>query len=129
MNAGLPGTGLGGLFYILGALWMPFDAAYEHMRGRKTENWPVIARQAGIALGVIAALWLTGWAVGYMVALAPASTLPGSQIGGSAGAEVSSVVRWAGVVGTIGVLAAVIGIVQVMRFLVPRGSGSRAEQS
>jgi hypothetical protein len=125
LNAGLPGTGLGGLFYILSALWMPVDAVYGRMRGHKAVPWPVILRQAGIALGVIAALWLTGWAVGYLVAFWASSPFSRAGAGTGASTTVSSVIRWVGVVGTVGVLAFVIVLVQVLRFVVPRESQRR----
>lgn len=122
MNAGLPGTGLGGLFYIVGALWMPVDAVYNRLRGRKTVPWRVVLRQAGIAVGVIAALWLTGWGIGYLIALQPALAFSRGGAGAYTALQVSSVVRWAGVFGTAGLLAIVVGVVQVMRLAVPRPS-------
>ena len=118
MNAGLPGTGLGGIFYILGALWMPIDAIYGRVRGRRTVSWPAILRQTGIAVGVIGALWLTGWALGWVITLgaAPAAT----AVGAAAPMAVNSVIRWAGVVGTVGVLGLVMALVQVLRLTVSR---------
>ena len=117
MNAGLPGTGLGGIFYILGALWMPVDAIYGRIRGRRTVSWPVILRQTGIAVGVIVALWLTGWALGWVITLGAA---PATPVGASAPMAVNSVIRWAGVVGTLGVLGLVMALVQVLRLTVSR---------
>ena len=120
MNAGLPGTGLGGVFYVVGAIWMPFHALYSQARGRRTAPWGVILLQAGIAVGVIAVLWLTGWALGYLIALQPAAV--GAELAGGLAVPraVSSVIRWASVLGTVGVLALLMGVVQVLRFTVRR---------
>lgn len=60
MNAGLPGTGLGGLFYLVLALVMPLREAYLTARGRSSrERWRVVAQQFTIALGILATVVLT----------------------------------------------------------------------
>jgi hypothetical protein len=62
MIAGLPGTGSGGFFYLLTALWMPFRETGRALRGQSSgERWSVIGLQGAIALGVIASAWTTGW--------------------------------------------------------------------
>jgi hypothetical protein len=118
MNAGLPGTGIGGLFYIAGALWMPVGSVLRWATGRsRGHSWRKVALQGGIALGILAALWATGWAVGYLVALAPPA-------GGAAAADgarrVTSAVRWVTLAGSTGILLLLLGVVQVLRFSVPR---------
>jgi hypothetical protein len=118
MNAGLPGTGLGGLFYLIGALWMPVSALSGRIRGRRTA-WRVVARQSGIALGVFAALWLTGWGVGYLIALGAEAPVGGAGRGG-APAAVTNVIHWVAVLGTAGLLAVIIALVQILRLVVPR---------
>lgn len=56
MNAGLPGTGLGGLFYLLLALAMPVIELVRTLRGdRSPERWRLALTQSGIALGIIGA--------------------------------------------------------------------------
>ncbi|MDN4174133.1 hypothetical protein QWY28_14315 [Nocardioides sp. SOB77] len=57
MTAGLPGTGLGGLLYVLLALLMPVRELYLTARGRSSrERWAVVGQQALMALAIIAAL-------------------------------------------------------------------------
>jgi hypothetical protein len=57
MHAGLPGTGLGGLFYILLALWMPVAELYATLRGRSSRaRWRLVGTQFAIACGIIAAV-------------------------------------------------------------------------
>ncbi|MDN4161685.1 hypothetical protein [Nocardioides abyssi] len=60
MTAGLPGTGLGGLLYVLLALLMPLRELYLTARGRSSrERWRVVGRQASIALAVVVVLVAT----------------------------------------------------------------------
>ena len=59
MTAGIPGTGIGGLFYLASALALPLRALSR--RRRKRPLGSVIAGQVAMASGVIAAMWATGW--------------------------------------------------------------------
>ena len=60
MSAGLPGLGLGGLFFILSALLAPFIEIGRMAIGRRREvNWPQVWRQFAQALTMIAAVDLT----------------------------------------------------------------------
>lgn len=63
MNPGLPGTGIGGLFYILSALWMPICEVWRRSRGNATGRWRSVAMQFSIALGVLAAISGVFWAL------------------------------------------------------------------
>ncbi|MEV7431390.1 MULTISPECIES: hypothetical protein [unclassified Nocardioides] len=57
MTAGLPGTGLGGLLYVVLALLMPLRELYLTARGRSSrERWAVVGRQALMALVIVAVL-------------------------------------------------------------------------
>jgi tetratricopeptide (TPR) repeat protein len=79
MMVGLPGSGIGGLFYLGSALWMPAHSLIRRMRGARVthENSPrdgrIVARQFGIAVLIIAALWMTGWLIGVVVISQPNS--------------------------------------------------------
>jgi hypothetical protein len=60
MSAGLPGLGLGGLFFILSALLAPFIEIGRMAIGRRREvNWPQVWRQFAMSLAMIAAVDLT----------------------------------------------------------------------
>jgi len=65
MIAGLPGTGIGGLYYVLSALWMPIR---QLTHGTDKTQWKLIGRQLAIAACVVVTMWLTGEVVGRMVA-------------------------------------------------------------
>lgn len=71
MNVGLPGTGLGGLFYLSAALCMPLVALARMVFGRRDHaRWRCALRQAGLALAILASLWATAWG---LAAVLPAS--------------------------------------------------------
>ena len=60
MSAGLPGLGLGGLFFIFSALLAPFIEIGRIALGRRREvDWPGVWRQFALALAMIAAVDLT----------------------------------------------------------------------
>lgn len=61
-NAGLPGTGLGGLFYVVLALCMPVVEVVRLLRGRSQPGrWRQVVTQFAMACGVVAALAVTAW--------------------------------------------------------------------
>lgn len=60
MSAGLPGLGLGGLFFIFSALLAPFPELWRTLRGRSDlASWKEIGRQLAQALAMVAAIDLT----------------------------------------------------------------------
>jgi len=57
MSAGLPGLGLGGLFFIVSALAAPFVELYRTARGRSSAAaWRGVGRQFAIAAAMIVAI-------------------------------------------------------------------------
>lgn len=60
MSAGLPGLGLGGLFFIVSALLAPVPELWKTLRGRSgLAAWRVIGRQFAQAAVMIAGVDLT----------------------------------------------------------------------
>jgi hypothetical protein len=60
MSAGLPGLGLGGLFFIFSALLAPFPELWRTLRGRSDlAAWKTLGRQLAQALAMVAAIDLT----------------------------------------------------------------------
>ena len=118
MIAGVPGIGIGGLYYILLAFLMPVREAGRFCIGRsEAKRWPGIARQTANALGILGASWLTGWL------LVRAFQKYGSVTGFAGSAKVEQActafsLRMACCGLTI--LAAVVLLVYVLRFVVPR---------
>jgi hypothetical protein len=117
VTAGIPGTGIGALFYLASALVLPL----REMRRRRSEGprWSVIAGQVAMASGVIAALWATGW----LLELALVHARPFLPV--SLGPPPARVWPMATIVAGAGVLAAVLLGVELLR-LVARGGGKRS---
>ena len=60
MNAGLPGLGLGGLFFILTALFAPLIELGRTIRGESSPAaWATVGRQFALAVAMIVAIELT----------------------------------------------------------------------
>ncbi len=108
MNIGLPGTGIGGLFYLLAALSMPIFEIVRTLRGRSSwQRWRLVFRQTGLAAGVISALWLTSWTIRHGLPNNSSSALHSvsAQVGRAAGVTPTF---W-----TYGTLAAVLIAVEI----------------
>lgn len=114
MTPGMPGAGIGGIFYLLSAVVMPFRELYRTARGRSSRaRWLGVARQAGIALTIGTSVWATGWLLGFLLA-EPAAA--GGKSGEGAAAEVARVSNVLGVgplVAALLALATVILMVEV----------------
>jgi len=68
MIAGLPGTGISGLFYILSAFWMPIAEIVRYLRGRKRQsNWTLVFSQVALAGGILITLGATGALLDYFI--------------------------------------------------------------
>jgi hypothetical protein len=109
MNPGLPGTGIGGLFYILSALWMPICEMRRRWKGDATRPWPFVARQFTIAIGVVAAMTGVFWALDTAFML--------DQVAGHAAGKEHAMwsLRVSALTVTSGVLATVLGVMHVVR--------------
>lgn len=119
MTAGLPGVGIGGIFYLASAIMMPVRSLLATVTGRAAEaRWRVALRQAGIAAGILVALWATGLALGWIIATA----FPRAMVTSAAGvapAHVRNVVRTGALLLSFGTLAAVLMFVQLLRVVLP----------
>ena len=70
MTVGLPGTGIGGIFYMLLAVWMPIHESVHTLRGKTNlRRWAFIALQLLFVLGVITAMWGEMWVLNQVIAL------------------------------------------------------------
>ncbi|MFH0964915.1 MAG: hypothetical protein V2A58_13025 [Planctomycetota bacterium] len=62
MTAGLPGTGIGGIFYVLLAVLMPALEAGRAMRRRSSlRRFGMVAGHFALSAGIVGALWLEWW--------------------------------------------------------------------
>lgn len=66
--AGLPGTGLGGIFYVSLVLWMLLrESAFAAKGASSRERWLRIGKLGSIAGAIVSALWLEGMALDSLV--------------------------------------------------------------
>ena len=110
MSAGLPGLGLGGLFFVLSALLAPFVELIRTTRGRSSiAAWRAVGRQFALALTMIAAVELT---LRLLYALADATGLAGPL---SDRSPTVLALRPIGI--TLGLLACVLAAAKAMQLI------------
>ncbi len=66
--AGLPGTGLGGIFYILLILWM---LVRKSMQPRLYASWSRLIPLGAMAIAIMLVLWGEMWAISKLVGRVP----------------------------------------------------------
>lgn len=77
MIAGLPGTGIGGIFYLMTVFLMPVREMGRVVRGRSSfRRWRLILVQMGLASGIMAGFWSMGW---LLAKLLPISVKEGAR--------------------------------------------------
>lgn len=128
MIAGLPGTGLGGLLYLLIALWMPIREFYFTLRRQSNpERWRAVGRHTLLTAWIIIGMWATGWLLGWLLALTfPAEVSNLSAIG--TGMHVTNVIQVTPFLLTLATLVSVNLGVHVLRIVVGLENPHRAEQ-
>jgi hypothetical protein len=110
VSAGLPGLGLGGLFFVLLALLAPFVELIRTTRGRSSvAAWRVVGRQFALALTMVAAVVLT---LRLLYALADATGLAGPLSDRS-----PTVVALRPIGITLGLLACVLAAAKAMQLI------------
>ncbi len=122
MNPGLPGAGIGGLFYILTALWMPICEIWRRSRGDATGHWSLVAKQFSIAVGVVAAMGGVFWALDSAIMLHEAT----QHVAGKAQTMWS--LRFSALLTTAGALVALVSAVYLARLFLWLRSARPADQ-
>lgn len=112
MIAGVPGTGIGGLFYLAAAVCLPLRGLARRMRGERV-SWPTIFRQVGLAFGILLGMAVIFWLLGLVLAPVPLD----GRLGTAADARYRSIVRWAALLAGYATLALVMTAVQIARFV------------
>jgi hypothetical protein len=110
MSPGLPGIGIGGLFYILIALWMPIRELVRPRHRDRPGQWRLVATQFAIAVGIMGVMSAAFWALDVALDLGDAA---GAQAG-THGRLLQSF-RAAALLITLGVLCTVLGIMHALR--------------
>jgi len=107
MTIGIPGTGIGGLFYVVAGLIAPL---------RRSASKRAAAYVAVLAFGVLVGVFCTGWLLGlllapvvkpHLVAGLPSLYRPGAE----------NIVRWASLLGSVVLLGTVLLSVQITRLI------------
>jgi hypothetical protein len=94
MTAGLPGVGIGGLFYLLCALLMPFVELGRTVTGRSSAAaWRRVGGQFVMAVAMVFAITGVIWGLQTLFAPTEVVTTAALGAGGSGGAPVEHVVR------------------------------------
>ena len=130
MTVGLPGVGLGGIFYLVSAALMPVRELVRAVRRDRPARWPLVWRQSAMVAGILGALWLTGWLLGLMLATSPVALVTTGRAALRPSAA-HNVLRVSALALSLGMLVLVLSSVQIARLFVrrpDRGSlaGSRA---
>lgn len=113
MFAGIPATGIGGIFYLALVLFMPFKELWRAMKGESSaERWLFIASRWGLFAIVIAMMWVQAlimkWVMGTDMTKfmsAGASSLTGQKTTSIVGATL-----YLGVLCFISVIALMHGV-------------------
>ena len=124
MTPGVPGAGIGGLFYLASALLLPFRGLLRRLRGHAD---PVSSRQVwhnvAMAAGVVAGLWMAGWLLAFIV---PDETLRSVTTGSGGAVSVRTVLPAATFVTAVATLVLVLGTVEIARLLQARRQNAAA---
>ena len=133
MTVGLPGSGIGGLFYLLSALAMPLHAASESLliatgrrspMLRKSPPWSLVWKQFAMAVGIIAGLWITGWMLAAFLVSHPAAL--GNAQTTEIGRKLPNILRTGAILVSLVTLGAVLLAVQIARLVL--SASERREQ-
>ena len=117
MTPGIPGAGIGGLFYLAATMLLAVQQGWRRVFRRSTDNDSRgIGALGALALGIAAGVWLTGWMLGYAVShdvleLGRASVSKTFADGG----RVRNAIRVAAVLAGVVTLAAVLIGVEIVR--------------
>jgi hypothetical protein len=125
MTAGLPGAGIGGLFFVLSAYFMLVVEIQRTLRGRSSlARWRGVLRSVAIATAMVVAVTAVVWLV-HRLAYPPA---PAGRADGSQGTA-DRLVPFSPVLVALAVLVAVLGAAFVLRLVVGRKRAALSEPS
>jgi hypothetical protein len=77
MNAGLPGIGISGIFYLFTALMLPLIEAVRTVQGRSSlARWRFVATQFVFFWGIMGGFWLTGHVMSLVLSSQKIASIP-----------------------------------------------------
>ncbi len=114
MTPGVPGAGIGGLFYLASTLLLPFRSLARRLRGQPDSVSSSLALHSlSIAGGVIGGLWATGWALAQFV---PDEMLRAASTTASGSVRARTVLPVATFATAVGTLLSVLLAVEIARY-------------
>lgn len=127
MIVGLPGTGIGGLFYLFATLWMPVNELHRLVQGRSSlARWRFIAFNWAMVGGILGTLWLTMLAMKWVLFVTgyekPKGMLEHSGLAPALAEHTTSFFAAAGWASAMSLVALMV-IVHVLRVTAGRGRG------
>ncbi len=115
MVAGIPGTSISGLFYILLAFMMPVKEAYLSWNGQSSvKRWGHVCLQMINAAGILGSIYGTGWVLGYIIKV---TQFKGSSV---IPQQVSSLMSLTSACFALAILALVLLAVMGMGLVMPK---------
>ena len=120
MFAGLPGIGVGTLFYVLIALWMPFRELPRVIRGRSSvAQWKMILRQLFYATGIVVTVMMAERVLLWLMGVSPQPFSPAAMLHHGLGARTGAESLLAApVTASLLLLGGVVLAVQLLRLFV-----------
>jgi hypothetical protein len=114
MTAGVPGTGIGGLFYLAAALLLPLRGVWRRIR-RRPVSWRMILGHTAIAAGILLGILATGWILGLVIVPGAKPIAEAGILAGMKSSQARNFVRWAALAAGYFTLAVVLLAVQMAR--------------
>ena len=112
MAAGLPGTGIGGLFFILSAFLMIPVELVRTINGRSSlERWKIVGRNAGIAAAMVATVTTVVWLLHGLLFSSP------PKASATSGGVAHQLLPFAPVLITLAVLVLVLVVAYLAKFV------------
>jgi hypothetical protein len=112
MVAGLPGTGIGGLFYLLASAWIAVRECYARISRRPDlSRSQIVRKQLLLSSYIVVAMWATGELIGRLL-LFIHRRIGGSSLGPHNIWRVS-ILYWA-----LATLCSIYLVMQSMRFFI-----------
>ena len=129
MNVGLPGTGVGGLFYLLLAVLMPLHELWRTAQGRgSARGWLAAGFHTATVGAILAALWGEGWLLQNGMrwfALQYGSDNPSAQLAGKALPINNQLIAFASLVTLASLLILVHAVGTIVGLRAARAEASR----
>lgn len=119
MFAGLPGIGVGTLFYVLTALWMPFRELPRLVQGKSSLSaWALILRQLFHSAGIIVTVMIAERAlIAVLDSSNPQPVSPSQLIYGELSTRAGGSILAAPMTASLLLLAGVLLTVEVLRLV------------